>query len=273
MKNFNKSILTLLSVIILFTTVLSGNSYAGSNQDQEIKYSPEEVAEFAKAVEKFAAKQGARAFIISRVGRPIEDLPKGIKYTHTAIAVYSEIALANNEIAYGYAIHNLYQTNEDKSKSILVTDYPVDFFWGAHELKAGITIPSQELQTKIIELIAKGDNKVLHNSAYSVLANPFNDSFQNCTEHTLDIINAAIYNTTDTAQLKANAAAYFQPQPVHTSRFKLLVGSALMQDVTLKDHDRKVKTTTFTSITRYLEKYDLLQSAVEFNQDFETTNI
>jgi hypothetical protein len=41
------------------------------------------------------------------------------------------------------------------------------------------------------------------------LANPFNIQFQNCTEFTLDLINAAIYQTKDIAQLKANAKAYF----------------------------------------------------------------
>ena len=82
-----------LSSIVIFISLLSSSVFAGSTADTENQYSAESISTFAKDVEQYAAKQGARAFIIARVGRPENELPKGIKYTHTAIAVYSSITL------------------------------------------------------------------------------------------------------------------------------------------------------------------------------------
>jgi len=251
-----------LIVILLFTVTTF--VHAGSNQATEAKFKPEQIATFAKNVEKYAAKQGARAFIIARLGQPKDKLPKGINFTHTAIAVYSQITLDDGKKVNGYAIHNLYQDAKESNRSSLVTDYPVDFFWGAHELKAGIIIPTEELQQKIIQVIASGQNKEVHNPKYSLIANPFNNKYQNCTEHTLNIINAAIYQTTDMKQLKANTKAYFEPQRVHVSRFKLGLGSLFADGVTTKDHKGKVSTASFGSIGRYLEKYDLLKEIKVF---------
>lgn len=246
-----------LGILIMLVNVYA---HAGSNQVTESKFEPEVVATFAKDVEKFAAEREARAFILARVGQPASSLPKGINFTHTAIAVYSEITLDDGKKVKGYAIHNLYQDAKDNNRSSLVTDYPVDFFWGAHELKAGIVIPTPELQQKLIELIASGKNKALHNPKYSLIANPFNNQYQNCTEHTLNIINAAIYQTTDMKQLKANTKAYFDPQRVNVSRFKLSLGNIFADGITTKDHKGKIKTTSFNSIANYLAKYKLLSS-------------
>ena len=257
--------------ILIFMWV--GQANAGSQQNADIQHKAEDIVNFAKGVEKYAAAKGARAFILARVGRPVDDLPRGIFYTHTAIAVYSAITLDDGSVVNGYAIHNLYQDVEDKTKSTLVTDYPVDFFWGAHELKAGIIIPTPEIQQQLISLISTGGNHKLHNPKYTVLASPFNSLYQNCTEHTLDMLNAAIYETTNVAQLKANAQAHFQAQRVHTSRFKLMLGSALMKDVTTRDHKGKVRTATFTSIARYLQHYDLATHVITFNQDMTASAI
>ena len=173
----------------------------------------------------------------------------------------------------GYAIHNLYQNSKQINTSSLVIDYPTDFFWGVHTLKAGIIIPSIDLQQRLIEVIASGKNKRVHNSNYSVIANPFNSQFQNCTEHTLDVINAAIYQTTDVTQLKANAKTHFKAQRVKTSPFKLLLGSALMDDVTTKDHQGRVYTATFTRIAHYLNKNGLLQDAITFYPNGSTSQL
>mgnify|MGYP003643803315 CR=1 FL=1 len=246
---------------------------AGSNAAQTAVHEPEAIIKFAKDVEKYAAQQGARAFIIARVGRPQKDLPKGIYYTHTAVAIYSDITLEDGETIHGYAIHNLYQKEGQLDKSQLVTDYPVDFFWGAYELKAGILIPTPEIQQRLIDLISSGQDKTLHNPNYSVLANPMNQQFQNCTEYTLDLLNAAIYQTTDMTRIKANTQAYFKPQRIHTSGFKLMLGSMLQDDITTKDHKGKVATATFTTIAQYLNQYGLANTMVTYYSDGSTQPI
>lgn len=260
------SALMTLLLAVLFT-VSCTPTWAGSQANKQAVIAPEKIVKFAKDVEKYAAAQGARAFIIARVGRPKKDLPKGIHYTHTAIAIYSTIQFANGDTAQGYAIHNLYQVDGKPNRSQLVQDYPVDFFWGAHTLKAGIIIPSEEIQTRLIALIASGKNVDLHNPKYSVIANPMNSRLQNCTEHTLDLVNAAIYQSTDIAKLKANTRAHYTPQRVRISRFKLMFGSILMDEVTTKDHTGKIATATFGSIHNYLDKYQLAKHGVTFYAD------
>lgn len=251
----------------LLVTTQSPVALAGSKANQAPRHDPQQIVTFAKDVEKYAAGQGARAFIIARLGRPQKDLPKGIKFTHTAIALYSDITLDSGEVIQGYAIHNLYQKDGELDRSQLVTDYPVDFFWGAHDLKAGIIIPTEEIQNRLITLIGSGQDKTLHNDHYTVLANPLNARFQNCTEYTLDLLNAAIYQTTDVAKLKANAKAYFTPQRVHTSGFKLMLGSLLQDDITTKDHQGKVATATFSSLARYLNQYGLVNTMLTYYSD------
>jgi hypothetical protein len=257
----------LLSSLVGLMLVVSLPTIAGSAQNTELQFSAKEVDKFAKSVELFAAKQGARAFIIGRVGRPEKDLPEGITFTHTAVAVYSSITLDTGETVKGYAIHNLYQKEGQSDKSELVIDYPVDFFWGVNTLKAGIIIPTPELQQRIVKVIASGKDKQLHNENYSVIANPFNNTFQNCTEHTLNILNAGVYQTIDMAQLKNNAEQHFKPQKIKTNPVKLLLGNWFVDDVSTKDHSGKVYTTTFTTIGKYLQKNELLSKAVVLNNE------
>lgn len=260
-----KAFMQIISAILFILSPIP--SWAGSNNNQQAVLDPIAIKKFAKDIEKYAAAQGARAFIIARAGRPEKDLPKGIKFTHTAIAVYSSITLTNGEQVQGYAIHNLYQKEGELDKSSLVVDYPVDFFWGVQTLKAGVIIPTPQLQQRLIEVIASGKNKLVHNENYSVIANPFNNQFQNCTEHTLDIINAAIYQTTNIDRLKANAKAYFKPQRVKVSPFKLMLGKAFMDDVATKDHPNKIYTSTFSTIAHYLKKNELLEKAIIYKDN------
>ncbi|WP_395344182.1 DUF2145 domain-containing protein [Ningiella sp. W23] len=256
------AVLVLLALLVLgLASLLAQGAHAGSEANTQAKYAPETIAKFAKGVEHYAAKQGARAFIIGRVGRAEKDLPKGIEFTHTAVAIYSKITSHNGHDEFGYAIYNLYQTPENRQKSFLMTDYPVDFFWGAQVMKAGVLIPSAEVQQGLIKLVASGKHKSLHNPSYSVIANPFNTRFQNCTEFTLDMLNAAIYQSTDLVRIKQNTQAYFRPQTVRTSRFKLAMGSMFMSDVTISDHKGQIRTATFTSIAKYLEEYGLVKEA------------
>lgn len=263
------------SIGFALVLLMSGiqNVYAGSQQNGKPTFKPEAIATFSKNVEKYAAGEGARAFIIARRGRPIEDMPKGIRFTHTAIAIYSNIQLSDGNTVKGYAIHNLYQDAEKQGKSHLITDYPVDFFWCAYALEAGIIIPSAEVQQALVNLYRDDKAKLLHNPQYSVVANPFNSKRQNCTEYTLDVLNAAIYSTTDIAQLKVNAKAHFSAQKVNMSRAKLGLASMFSDGVTLSDHGRKVETTTFGSLARYMQKYDLTNKAVTFTHTGQIDNI
>ncbi|MEQ8662434.1 MAG: DUF2145 domain-containing protein [Gammaproteobacteria bacterium] len=222
-----------------------------------------DVAAFAKQVEGALAARGARVALLARVGRPPATLPRGIRYTHTAFAVYSAIERADGTAGRGYAIYNLYQYRERPDASYLAVDYPADFFAAAAELRAGVVIPAPALQEALLEVIGSARYAALHNPRYSVMSNPFDLRYQNCTEHVLDVVQAALYGYHDRGAIKQVSAQYFEPQPVAIGRARLWLGSLFHSGVALDDHDRAVATATFTTIARYLERYGLLAEQLE----------
>jgi len=230
-----------------------------SQSGGESHFTAEQIVSFSKRVEKELAARGVRVFIIARIGRPAEELPAGIRYTHTAIGIYSLMTTEDGRQVPGYAIYNLYQRENRPDTSELVQDFPVDFFAGVYELKAGIIIPTPALQRRLLEVVGSDTWRRLHNPHYSAIANPFDRRYQNCTEHTLDVINAAIYHTDDIRQIKANERAYFEAQKVEVSPVKMLLGAMFMPDITTADHRGGIRTATFTTIAGYLRKYHLMQ--------------
>lgn len=221
---------------------------------------------FAKRVETAMATKGARVAILARVGQPEHDLPPGFNYTHVAFAVYSQIKTTDGRSIPGYAIYNLYQDADHPDHSSLVTDYPVDFFAGVYALKTGILIPRPELQRRLLKVIASDTYRKLHNPAYSLVANPYNRKFQNCTEHTLDVLNAAIYRTDDIDIIKTDERAYFKAQKVSINPLKMLAGMVTMPDLKVTDQKHGIRTASFTTIARYLKQYDLLADELEVTQ-------
>ena len=255
--------------IILFispsSSVLAGMSQAG----EELHFTPEEIMKFSKKVEKVLANKGARVAIIARVGSSRSNLPEGINFTHTAIAVYSQITTTDKRKVPGYAIYNLYQRENAPNISDLVQDFPVDFFAGVEVLEAGVIIPTPELQKRLLALISSPIYKELHNSNYSLIANPFTLDFQNCTEFTLDLIMSAIYETNDIKTIKANERAYFRPQPVRVSPVKLLLGSMFVADVTTSDHPGSPETATFTTIGDFLTNYNATSEVLTITSEIQ----
>ena len=244
--------------VAIATPSVDAVSFSGSSSAAAVKptFGTDKLIAFSKKVEKAMAQQGARVAIVARMGRPLNEMPPGMRFTHVAFAVYSEITTQDGRKLPGYAIHNLYQREAAPDKSDLVIDYPIDFFAGVSELEAGIIIPSVELQRRLLGVIASPDYAALHQSDYSVIANPLNLGRQNCTEFVLDVINSAIYQTADPKVLKANSIAYFEPQKVEVSPFKLMLGSMFTKEVSLADQEGTPVTATFETISRYLQKYD-----------------
>jgi hypothetical protein len=253
MKYFNKKLDPFVIVILMIFSI--SPAIAGSQAGGEIHFEQEDITKFAKKVEKVLAQKGARIAIIARLGRPMNKLPKGVNYTHTAFAVYSQITTTDNRKIPGYAIYNLYQRADKPDMSNLIQDFPIDFFSGVEVLEAGLIIPTPELQKRLLEVLASPIYKDLHNPHYSVIANPFTLDFQNCTEHTLDVITAAIYQTRDLKIIKANEKTYFEAHNLKINPLTLFFGSMFSADVTSSDHPGALVTSTFTSIGNFLTKY------------------
>ena len=258
----------ILSMAVLFLLFPSSSVFGGSSQaGGEIHFKPEEIIKFAKMVEKTLANKGARVAIIARVGKPRNKLPNGINYTHTGFIVYSQITTADGRKIPGYAIYNLYQSLDEPDVSYLMQDFPVDFFAGVEVLEAGVIIPTPELQKRLLAVIASPTYKELHNSHYSILANPFTLDYQNCTEFVLDLIMASIYETADTKVIKTNEKEYFEPQPVNVNPVKLLLGSMFVKGVTTSDHPGSPEISTFTTIGKFLTQYNAASEILAITPD------
>ncbi|WP_306545716.1 DUF2145 domain-containing protein [Malikia spinosa] len=228
------------------------------SQTQEAPiFAAEQIIELAKKVEKALAQRGARVAIIGRIGRPPEQMPEGMYYTHAAFAVYSDITTQDGRHLKGYATFNEYQSDAEPDTSSLVQDYPVDFYASVARLEAGVIIPSPELQRRLLEVIASPTYAALHEPSYSAIANPYTLGKQNCTEFVLDVIQAAIYGTSDLRVIKAQSKQFFQGQQVHVNGFKLLLGSLFSREISLSDHPSLPPVTaTFETLARYLQQYD-----------------
>lgn len=255
MKTFTTRVLFGL-VVMLIGSPAYATSFSGSSAQAVQHFQAEEIMGFAKKVERSLAAEGARVAILARMGRPLSEMPEGMRFTHVAFAVYSTITLANGNNVPGYAIYNLYQNDDRPDVSLLAQDFPVDFFAGVARLEAGIVIPSPELQQRLKEVIGSPVYASLHEPHYSLIANPYTLGRQNCTEFVLDVINAAIYQTNDINIIKANTNAYFKAQTVNVNPFKLMLGSMFSAEVSTSDHQGKPVTATFEKIAEYLQTYD-----------------
>lgn len=218
-----------------------------------------QVASFADQVEKDLAARKARLAIVARTGRDPSILPAGVNFTHLAFWVLSDIVYADGSRGRGYRVYNLYQRAGDPSASDLVQDSPADFFAGAYRLDAGIIVPAPALQDKLLRVIQSPAYSALHNPRYAVLANPADPRFQNCTEHVLNVLMASLYDTANAAQIRANIAAHFEPQIIRVDGLQRALGGAVSAALTTADHGAVVKTATFGSVARFMEKHGLTQ--------------
>lgn len=251
------SFITFAWVLLICHPVHAANlSSASGHNEEPPHYSAQEIIGFAKKVERTLAEKGVRLAVLARMGRAQSKMPPGMKFTHVGFAVYSEIETVDGRQLLGYAIHNLYQIEGQPQRSQLIQDYPVDFYSGVAQLESAILIPSPELQARLIKLIASSDYKTLHDPRYSLIANPYSEGRQNCTEFTLDVINAAIYQTKDIKKLKQIAKRYFIAQPIEVDPLKIWLGSVFVPEISTSDHEGKPVTATFESIAEYVLKYD-----------------
>jgi len=243
----------LLGIIAL---IFSLSGFAGSQAGGAPQFPVEQIIQFSKQVEKTLASKGAHVAILARMGRSASELPEGMHFTHVSFAVYSQVTTADGRQIPGYAIYNLYQRNEKPDSSSLIQDFPVDFFAGVAALEAGVIIPSAELQKRLLETITSPTYQKLHDPRYSAIANPYTLGRQNCTEHTLDVINAAIYQTDDIRKIKAAEKKFYAAQKVNISGLELALGSMFSSEITLSDQPGDPVTATFETIAAYLQKYD-----------------
>ena len=243
---------------VALLAIAGGPAHAGdSTARPAIVLPPAQTAALAARVERDLAAKGAHVALVARLGRPRAEMPEGISYTHVAYWVYSKVRRPDGSEGFGYVAHNLYQDAADPDRSTLVQDLPAEFFAGVQALDAGVIVPDPRLQAKLLEVLASPRPARLHNPAYSLIANPYRDEFQNCTAHTLNLLMAALYGTDDMARIKANTRAHFAAQTVDLGPMQRLLGPIIAGGVATRDHEGPVRTATFDTIARFMERHGL----------------
>ncbi len=247
--------------------------FSGRGPAQHLK--PAETAAFAKQVERDLAQRGARVAIVFRAGRPREDLPDNIAYTHGAFWVYGETTGADGKTYKGYAVYNLYQ-GDGKSlpitQSYLARDYPIDFVAGSQADDVGVIIPSPEMQRRIENIINSPSYEKLHIKSYTLVSNPFDAKHQNCTEFLLDVISAAAWQTDNYAQIKADLKAHFTPTVVHADLLQRVFGPVFDPRLNLDDQGGDIETAEYASIARFMKDNGLLQENYVLNRNAAGAN-
>jgi len=230
--------------------------------------SPERAIPFAKQVERALAERGAAVAIISRVGRDPRHMPDGVgEYTHVGLWVYSEIETADGRKVPGYVAWNLYQKDDNPNRSHLVEDFPAEFFGEVFELKAGVVIPTPELQAELLRVIASPAYRDLHVADYSVVANPFEWRYQNCTNFVMALLTTAIYGTEDRREISQHLRAHYEPRPVALNGLVRAAGSVFVDGFATSDHrGAPLRTSTFGSIADFLKRYDLAAVELEITE-------
>lgn len=208
-------------------------------------------------------EKNVQVAIISRQGQPKSNLPDDVNYTHVAFAVLEKDENNNPR----YAVYNLYQDKKNKDTSYLFKSDLMDFYNGVKGFSTGIIIPSAQTQEKLMKTIHSSVYDALHDPNYSSVANPFNTGFQNCTEFTLDVSTAGIFNVDDEQKPNQTNSEYkkeiqdkvknleikhYQPYNVKANILKVLLADVVKKDFSLKDQKiNQIYTTTFETIGEF----------------------
>ena len=220
------------------------------------RYTPDQVIRFSKQLEKLLAGKGAHVAIVARMDQPASKRPEGMRYTHVAFAVYSLITTTDGKKMQGYAIYALQQEEKHRDTSELIQIFPVDFFSDAAVLEAGIIIPTPKLQQRLLGVINSPTYSTLHDPHYSLIANPYTLGYQNDAEHTLDVVSAALYQTSSIKRIKANEIAYFKAQPVNINPIRLKLDSLFYGEISTSDQPGSPETATFETLASFLQKFN-----------------
>jgi len=227
----------------------------------------QEIAAFAKKVERALAERGAHVAIVARMGRDPATMPAGLDYTHVGFWAYGRHRTASGAELPGYSAFNLYQLASEPDRSELKRDLPIEFFASVFQLRAAILVPKPEVQPRLVETMSRPLYGRLHNPRYSVLANPHKSVFQNCTGFVLDVLLASTLGLGDPGAVRAAAQSRFEPQRVALSPMQRLFGGLFVRDVAFADHGKEVRTATFGSIADYMRRADLAEDVFEVRAD------
>lgn len=187
--------------------------------------------------------------IVSRAGQPRRKLPDGVMFTHSAFFLRS---------GEGYDVYNLYHGEEDRLTSRLETDGPADFLRLLREPDSGIIIPTPEAQAGLAAYLRSPGYGAVHQPAYSLISNPYDERFQNCNEFYLDTLAAWAWGTTHRAEIKRRLRDSVGAQKLAASPIRRYIGPLVDERLIMADHDGDILTTTSRTLAKFLASEGML---------------
>lgn len=212
--------------------------------------------QLATKVETILVEKRVQVALLARMGRPQAEMPAGMHFTHVGFVVNTAASSQETQTASRYITYNMYQQEDRPDVSALEQDTPLAFFAHVAELEAGLIIPSPGLQKRLLTVIHSASYQALHDPRYSLIANPYTLGKQNCTEFVLDVISAALYQTTDIQQIKTREQTHFTAQRIHVSPFRLYLAALFKAEISLSDQSDPPVTATFETIGSFLQQND-----------------
>jgi hypothetical protein len=117
------------------------------------------------------------------------------------------------------------------------------------------------MQKRLLEIVFSERYAALHHKPYSLISNPHDARYQNCNEFMLDVTAAAVWQTDDRAQLKANLSEAFKPQDLDVGPLQRFLAPISNSTIKRDDHDGGFATTTYSSLRRFYEANGLAAEA------------
>ena len=269
--------LAALTLTVCSTLVIASSPAAAQDSSQSGvatgHFAPEEAAGFSKQIETALAERDARVAIVFRTGRSRDRLPDGVSFTHGAFWVYQPIRTATGDIMRGYVTYNLFHGDGEtlpRTQSYLETEFPYAFTVASAVDDVGVIVPTPEMQRRILSVMASDTYADLHVPDYSLISNPADGRYQNCTEFLLDVVSAAAWETDDPAQIKANLGAHFEPTEISAGPLGRLFGPLADERLRLADHSgAPVRTATFSSLSGFMLEHGLADESflLEINRN------
>ena len=236
-------------------TVYSG--YVASTDSGDPLFPRETLEDYGQQILDELSRKNVQLAIVSRAGQTRDKLPDGVQYTHSAFF--------RRNADGGYDVYNLYHGEENRLRSTLVTDTPADFLRLLQERDSGILIPDAATQTLLYDFLESPEYHAVHQADYSLISNPLDLRWQNCNELMLYAIAAAIWNTTDRAVLRDKLSTTITPTELKVSTIRRHFGPMIDERLILDDHDKKVLTTTFGTLTQLFEKTGRLDESYKLS--------
>lgn len=173
-------------LILLVLTVLTGS---GCGKDASNPALLAAAGDKAIALKNILDRQNPQVAIISRVGSNMDEY--NLHYTHGAFVVRNY----PGREGYWTVIHLL--NHAGTKMSSLYAQGLLNFFMDdLYNLDFRVTIPTPDLQQKIIDVLNSPLKLQLHNSNYSLIAYPFSTQYQNSNQWLIEVITTATTGVT-----------------------------------------------------------------------------